>query len=248
MLHYTSLLAMIAVLIAAVGIEPANARKATANIPAGFLMKSVKVGDQAFRYVVFVPPAYDPKTPFPAILALHGAGMCGSDGLKQIAEGLGSAVQLDIAKWQKFIIVFPQKQNSKDNWEDEEQMVMAEFNQTLRELNVDRSRMYLTGLSQGGHGTFAIGSRHSDLFAAAAPVCGWGDKSLVEGLKKTPMWVFHGESDEVINVDRSKEMVEWLKAAGAPVKITLYPGVGHGSWDKAYSDEDIPGFFLQHHK
>lgn len=157
-------------------------------------------------------------------------------------------MQHDVAKWDKFIIVFPQKQTAEDNWEDEEQMVMTEFKQTLDEFNIDKSRVYLTGLSQGGHGTFAIGSKHPGMFAAMAAICGWGDKAMVEGLKKTPMWIFHGEADEVINVNRSKEIFDWLKAAGAPVKLTLYPGVGHGSWDKAYMDEDLPGFFLEHHK
>jgi predicted peptidase len=248
MLHYTSILCLLVILVMAVTGGPADARKGKPASATGFLTKTAKVKDQTFKYAVFVPSTYDLKTPYPIILALHGAGMCGSDGLKELAEGLGAAVQLDVAKWDKFIIVFPQKQTAEDNWEDEEQMVMTEFKQTLDEFNVDKSRMYLTGLSQGGHGTFAIGSRHPGMFAALAPICGWGDKSMVEGLSKTPMWIFHGEADEVINVDRSKEMFEWLKAVDAPVKLTLYPGVGHRSWDKAYRDEDLPGFFLQHHK
>lgn len=248
MLNHTLLLFSIVIAIALLTVEPVDARKTKPKPPSGFLTKSVTIDKKTFNYAVFVPATYDGKKPFPIILALHGVGECGSDGLRQLTVGLGNAIQGDVAKWQRFIIVFPQKQHTEENWEEAESMVLAEFNQTLREFNIDKSRMYLTGLSQGGHGAFAIGSRHPELFAAVVPICGWGDKSLVQGLSKTPMWVFHGDADEVIDVNRSKEMVQWLKALDAPVKMTIYPGVGHGSWDKAYREEDIPGFFLQHHK
>jgi predicted peptidase len=127
-------------------------------------------------------------------------------------------------------------------------MVMAVLDKTRKEYKLDDSRLYLTGLSQGGHGTWAIGARHPDLFAAIAPICGYGDKSLAEKLGKMPVWSFHGDADTTVPLERSVEMDQWLKEAGTSPKLTVYPGVGHNSWDKAYREEDIGAWFLEHRK
>ncbi len=212
----------------------------------GFLMKSVEVDGKATRYVVYVPPGYNPAKPMPTIIYLNGRGECGTDGLKQVYH-LAGAVVLDVDKW-PFIIVFPQKQSPETLWEDEEAIVMAAFEETKREYNVDRSRVYLTGLSQGGHGTWAIAAHHPDLFAAIAPICGWGDKAMAQKLVKMPIWIFHGEDDDTVKVGEAREMAKHLKAAGGSCKLTIYPGVGHNSWDKAYREENLGKWFLQHRK
>ncbi len=232
-------------LLTAASVGAADASSTDPAAAKGFLAKTVAVDGKDTKYVVYIPANYDPRSPMPTIIFLNGRGECGTDGWKQVAVGLGRSILLDVNRW-PFIVIFPQKQIATDNWEDEDAMVMAALEQTRREYNVDPSRIYLTGLSQGGHGTWAVAARHPDLFAAIAPICGWGDQSIARKLTKMPIWVFHGEQDEVVSVERSREMERYLQEAGGSCKLTIYPGVGHGSWDSAYAEADLPGWFLQH--
>jgi len=245
MMTLTPTLSVTLVLLAAVSLcaEPATSEKA--DVAKGFIAKSVKVGRKDIKYVVFVPPSYDPNTPTPAIVFLNGAGECGTDGLKQIAVGIGSAIMVNVEKW-PFIVVFPQKQDVKHVWEDEDRMVMGTLDAARREYNIDPSRIYLTGLSQGGHGTWAIAARHPDLFAAIAPICGWGDEEIARKLAKLPTWVFHGDQDTAVKVDSARDMAKWIEAAGGTCKLTIYEGVGHNSWDKAYREEELGKWLLEH--
>lgn len=233
----------LAIAAAAVGIASSSL---AADVQKGFLAKSLKLGGNDVKYVVYIPPTYDPSKPSPTVVFLNGMGECGSDGWRQTYH-LGGAIMLNSAKW-PFIVVFPQKQNTPGLWEAEDDMVMAALDATRREYNVDSARIYLTGLSQGGHGTWAIAAKHPDLFAAIAPICGWGDQGIAKRLNKMPVWVFHGEADTTVIPERSSEMVKWIEEAGGSCKLSTYPGVGHNSWDKAYREEDLPGWFLQHHR
>ena len=245
-MHYsTPILALALVFLACVCAAPAKASKP--DTERGFIMKSVSVGGKDMKYVVYVPLAYDPAKPMPAIIFLNGAGECGTDGLKQALIGLGSAVMVDSAQW-PFIVIFPQKQDVKTLWEDEDAMVMATLKKTRKDYNIDDSRLYLTGLSQGGHGTWAIAAKHPDLFAAIAPICGWGDEEIAKKLTKLPIWAFHGDKDDAVDVERSRELEKWINAAGGSCKLTIYPGVGHFSWDNAYRNENLGAWFLEHKK
>ena len=153
---------------------------AAREIPTGFLTKTVKASGIEVKYVVHVPPSYQPHTPMPTIIFLNGSGECGTDGLLQIACGLGPAVMRHVDKW-PFIVIFPQKQVEPDKWAEEDPMVMAILQKTQREYNVEQTRLYLTGLSQGGFGTWAIAALHPDLFAAIAPICGGGTEEAGQG-------------------------------------------------------------------
>ncbi|MEN6520773.1 MAG: prolyl oligopeptidase family serine peptidase [Armatimonadota bacterium] len=250
-MHYTTTFIIIALVFllsaAAFSAQVDAVQPKSCEITKGFLMKTVKVSGKSIKYVAYVPPTYDPKKPAPTIVFLNGAGECGTDGLRQIVVGLGSAVMTDVEKW-PFIILFPQKQTVKSNWEDEDAMVMAILAKTKKELNVDSSRLYLTGLSQGGHGTWAIAAKHPDIFAAIAPICGWGDETIAKKLTKMPVWAFHGDADEAVPVAASVDMKKNLEAAGGSCRLTIYPGVGHNSWDKGYRDEFLAEWFLQYHK
>lgn len=245
-MHYSTLfLVLTIILIAATALSAAPAAfKAPAE--RGFLMRTVTVGGKDMKYVAYVPSSYDPAKPMPTIIFLNGAGECGTDGLKEVFH-FGTAVMLDSEKW-PFLILFPQKQDVKTLWEDEDPMVMAILEASRKEFNVDSSRLYLTGLSQGGHGTWAIAAKHPDLFAAIAPVCGWGDEDMAKKLAKMPAWTFHGDQDQAVDVERSREMEKWIIAAGGTCKLTVYPGVGHNSWDNAYRNEGLGQWFLEHHK
>jgi predicted peptidase len=191
-MHYSTLiLAMILIAATALSAAPASFK---APAERGYLMRSVTVGDKDMKYVVYVPSAYDPAKPMPTIVFLNGAGECGTDGLKEVFH-FGTAVMLNSEKW-PFLILFPQKQDVKTLWEDEEPMVMAIIERSRKEFNIDSTRLYLTGLSQGGHGTWAIAARHPDLFAAIAPVCGWADEDVAKKVAKLPIWTFHGDQDQ----------------------------------------------------
>ena len=246
-MHFTHTLTIIAILLAVTAFCAAST-----EIPRGFISKTIEMGGKEIKYVVYVPESYDPKKPMPTIIFLNGYGECGTDGWRQVYH-FGGAIMLSPDKW-PFIILFPQKQYALDPskepkpWEDQDEMVLAILAKSEREYKIDKSRLYLTGLSQGGHGTWALGAKHADLFAAIAPVCGWADKETAGKLVKMPIWAFHGDADQAVDVERSREMERWIKDAGGSCKVTIYPGVGHNSWDKAYREENLGEWFLGHHR
>jgi len=115
-------------------------------------------------------------------------------------------------------------------------------------LNVDTSRIYLTGLSMGGYGAFTMAQVYPDYFAAVAPVCGGGIPSMAKFVKPLPTWVFHGADDPVVPLSAAQLMVEALQAEKGEVKFTVYPGVGHDAWIPAYNDTTLYSWLLSHHK
>jgi predicted peptidase len=119
-------------------------------------------------------------------------------------------------------------------------LVMELIDELLSELSVDKSRLYVMGLSMGGFGTFDLLSRRPELFAAAVPICGGGDARMAEKYAAhTPLWVFHGDEDNVVPAELSRIMVSAIEEAGGDVKYTEYNGVGHNSWDPAFAEEDL---------
>lgn len=113
-----------------------------------------------------------------------------------------------------------------------------------KEFSIDDKRLYLTGLSMGGYGTWDLLARHPDMFAAAVPVCGGGDESMAAKMKDVPIWCFHGGADPTVPTQRSRDMIKAIKDAGGNPKYTEYPGVGHNSWDKAYSEKELPAWLF----
>jgi predicted peptidase len=222
------------------------------SVPTGFVFQTVKIAERSMDYVVYVPRAYAPTSKWPAIVFLHGSGESGTDGQKQIAQGIGTNILWNADRW-PCIVMMPQKPTSKLQWEDEDDLVMKMLEETRKEYAIDGQRIALTGLSQGGHGTWSIGAAHPEIWCALAPICGYTDqhegKLTAEGvaakLSKVPMWVFHGEDDDVVSPDQSRSVVEAMQKAGAAdVRLTLYPKTNHGSWDKAYAEKDLPGFLM----
>jgi predicted peptidase len=192
------------------------------------------------------------------ILALHGAGERGADGLRQTTVGLAPAVRRDPARFPA-IIVFPQLPEDSQWVGAPAEAAMQALRRSMAEFRVDSDRVYLTGLSMGGHGTWYLAYRHADLFAAVAPICGWVAElpkiagsvtvvpadsgsplpSLARRLRRLPIWIFHGEMDQVIPVTASREAAGALKAAGGNVRYTELPGVDHDSWDAAYASREF---------
>ena len=110
---------------------------------------------------------------------------------------------------------------------------------------VDKQRVYLTGLSLGGYGTWSMARRYPDYFAAIVPICGGGSRSGIEQLKNTPTWVFHGAKDETVSIDQSERLVEALKGVGGNVKFTVYPEAGHDAWTETYNNPKLYEWLLE---
>lgn len=210
----------------------------------GFLAERITIAGKEHRYVLFVPPGYDGSRRWPLIVFLNGAGECGADGWQQVSVGLGPAIMHDVAAW-PFLVLFPQKPDVRSAWEDHDALVMAMLQQVQKQRAVDERQLFLTGLSQGGHGTWVLGARHAELWAAIAPVCGYGSPSAVaKALRAMPIWCFHGEDDKSVAVKQSKDLVAAVADAGGFPRLSLYPHTGHNAWDKAYRDEPLAQWFL----
>jgi predicted peptidase len=190
-------------------------------------------------YVIFVPHGYDGKKPVPVILFLHGSGQTGTDGKKQAQTGLGQFVRAH-EKTFPFLVVFPQSQertwaaDSKDA-----QRALAILDAVTSEFKTDPRRVYLTGLSMGGFGTWGLAAKYPDKWAAIVPICGGGNPKAAEKMKDIPCWCFHGAADPTVKVEKSREMIAALKAAGGHPKYTEFPGVKHQSWDQAYATQGL---------
>ncbi|MFN9946397.1 MAG: hypothetical protein ACK56S_06095 [Planctomycetota bacterium] len=223
---------------------------AQAAAVSGFLAKTIAHGGREHRYACYVPAGERPAAGWPLVVFLHGMGECGDDGWLQTEVGLGSAIRRAPQRWPA-VVLFPQKPDAQKQWADYEAMVLAIVAATAKELPIDANRRTLTGLSQGGAGTWAIGARTRAMWQAFAPVCGYGEPDgIADGLAAAPVWAFHGDADRVVAAAHSKKLVAAVAAAGAAQTaaiaplLTLYPGVGHNAWDKAYRDEALAEWLL----
>mgnify|MGYP000710579832 CR=1 FL=1 len=127
-------------------------------------------------------------------------------------------------------------------------LVFNVVDQLAKEHKVDKNRIYITGLSMGGYGTFDALARRPDFFAAAIPICGGGDVKTAKIFKDVPLWIFHGAADNVVPVKMSQEMVKALKKAGGEPKYTEYPGVKHNSWTQTYRKSEVWAWMFGHSK
>ncbi len=191
---------------------------------------------KSLDYLIAVPEAHDQDgDPVPLVLFLHGAGERGDDLGRVKAHGPPKMVE----RGHDFGAVVVSPQCPADSWwSNEVDLLIALLDKIEEGYNIDQDRIYITGLSMGGYGTFALCARQPERFAAAVPVCGGGQFFEARRLTKLPMWVFHGDADRVVPVEESTRMVKFMNQSGGEhVKLTIYEGVGHNSWDKAYSDE-----------
>jgi predicted peptidase len=111
---------------------------------------------------------------------------------------------------------------------------------------IDKQRIYVTGLSLGGFGTWSLAAAYPDRFAAIAPICGGGNPEDAASIAHLPVWVFHGAKDKVVSIEKSEEMVAALKKVGSDVKFTVYPDAGHNSWTATYENPELYEWFLEH--
>lgn len=231
----------------------------------GFSSKTISVGGKDEKYAVYVPESYTADKAWPLIVFLHGAGERGDDGIAQTKAGIGPAILKNPERFPA-IVLLPQCPNGTE-WSSRLDSLEAQMDATRKEFNIDSKRIYLTGLSMGGYGTWLWGAIKTDVFAALIPICGGGDPadiqrllktpgsnpfgshaSRVRALAKVPIWAFHGGSDSVVPPANTRTMVEAVKAAGGNVQYTEYEGVDHNSWDRTYQSADTISWLLKQTK
>lgn len=200
---------------------------------------TVKVG---LKYLLYLPEGYEAsgEKKWPLVLFLHGAGESGDNVEKVKAHGLPKVIEA--GKSFPCIVVSPQSPGM--GWRPE--VLGALLDEIEANYRVDSDRVYLTGLSMGGFGTWALAASQPGRFAALVPICGGGRTADAEKVKDIPIRVYHGAKDPVVPLRRSEEMVEALEAAGAKdVKITVYPDAAHDSWTQTYDDPALYEWLFQ---
>ncbi|HEX3150678.1 MAG TPA: prolyl oligopeptidase family serine peptidase [Gemmataceae bacterium] len=212
-------------------------------------------GGKKLPYRLLKPLGSEGDVKFPLVIFLHGAGERGSDNEKQLVHGVPQFASEENRKKHPCFLIAPQCPDGKKwvevDWSADSHTMPKEpgevgrltlglIEKAMKELPIDAKRVYITGLSMGGYGTWDVLARRPDLFAAAAPVCGGADEATAATIKDIPIWVFHGAKDTAVKPARSRNMVAALEKAGGKPKYTEYPDVGHNSWDSAYRD---PEFF-----
>jgi predicted peptidase len=235
---------------------------------ARFLERSVSVGGKEYRYRVWLPAHYTKIHRWPTVLYLHGSGERGDDDAAPLTAGLPPALERYGDRY-KCIVVIPQCASNQEWYGEMEAYALAALDQSIREFHGDAGRVYLTGVSMGGAGTWYM-ARHRKRWAAIVPVCGEvvrartdpfptdpppdiarivGSRdpygTLADMLGRMPVWAFHGAADTVIPPAESRQMVAAIRQRGGPVTYTEYAGVGHNCWDRAYADDDMVKWLLK---
>ena len=211
----------------------AQAAGTPAQLAKSFEMKTTSTA--RLDYLLSLPADYDKSSKsWPLVLFLHGSGESGNDLAKVKAHGPPKLVETNGPF--PFILVSPQSPGH--GWNPD--LLNGLLDSVIKQYRVDTDRVYLTGLSMGGYGTWSLAAAHPEKFAAIAPICGGGNPADAAKLARLPIWVFHGAKDNTVPLKRSEEMVEALKAAGGNPKFTVYPEAGHDSWTATY---DNPEFY-----
>jgi len=197
------------------------------------------------NYLLYLPQDYvkDTSRLWPVLIFLHGSGEAGNDLQKVKVHGPPKLIEQ--GKQFPFIVVSPQAREN-EGWEP--QVIIRLIKGIQSKYKVDNEKIYLTGLSMGGFGTWNIASKFPSMFAAIAPVCGGGDTTGVMKLKHVPVWCFHGAKDNIVDPEQSYRMVRALKKYNPDVKLTIYPDANHDSWSQTYDNDSLYTWMLQQKK
>jgi predicted peptidase len=199
-------------------------------------------GGQTIEYLLYLPEDHAPEDgdkKWPLMLFLHGRGE--SDGPLSLVAKWGPPRLVEQGESLPYVLVSPQCPR-EDSWRRETQqaMLVKLLDHITDSFRVDSNRVYLTGLSMGGYGSWRLAADHPERFAAVVPVCGGGDPEDADKLKGLPIWAWHGDEDRAVPITRSVEMVEAIRAAGGEkIRFTTLEGVGHNSWSAAYATPEV---------
>lgn len=258
-------LALLSLASLGMGAAPAEAQR----VETGFPNRSLVMDAAEYRYQVYVPREFQASSKWPVILALHGEGEYGEDGLRQTALAVAGAIRRHPERFPA-IVVFPQAHvDGTPGWQGTGgRAALAAVDKAVAEFSGDSARIYITGYSAGGNGAWYLASHHPDRFAAAVVVCGFVSEfrggttnilypALAPGSASDPfaalaqrvaglsIWIFHGDADPMASVDESRKMAAALKAIGANARYTEFPGVGHDAWTPAYDRADLFEWMLK---
>ncbi len=243
------------------GSATAMSKQAVAADPAEALEARVfESGNESLKYRLLKPAAYDASKKYPLVLFLHGAGERGKDNRKQLVHGISDFTTDDAMRDRPCFLVVPQCP-SDQKWVDVDwsalshtmlkkpaaslRLSMSLLESLEKEFSIDADRIYITGLSMGGYGTWDAIQRFPKRFAAAIPICGGGDPKEAKQIAQLPIWAFHGGRDSVVKPQRSREMIEAIKKAGGDAKYTEYPKTAHNSWAATYRDPKIHAWLFE---
>jgi predicted peptidase len=214
--------------------------------------------NDTLNYRILKPLNYDETKQYPVHLFLHGAGERGNDNVSQLIHGGKLFLEKENREKYKSWVIFPQCSMDdrwpsiiSDNWNKTFEnktttpnkslgLVIRLMDKFVEKKQVDKQRIYISGLSMGGMGTFEMLYRRPDMFAAATPICGNGISQLAKSYAaKVPIWIFHGSDDEVVSPKHSLKMAKAIIDSGGSPKMTLYENVNHGSWNNAFAEKDF---------
>ena len=214
--------------------------------------------NDTLNYRILKPLNYNPNKQYPVHLFLHGSGERGNDNSSQLTHGGELFLKKENREKYNSWVIFPQCSKndrwpslSSDQWDkffdnnDSKPnkslgLVIRLMDMFIEKKQVDKQRIYVSGLSMGGMGTFEILFRRPNMFAAATPICGNGIPQLAKlYADKVPLWIFHGSDDNVVSPKHSLAMAKAIIEAGGSPKMTLYENTGHGSWNNAFAEKDF---------
>jgi len=195
-----------------------------------------------YKYFVLLPRDYDQQQTCPLILFLHGAG-CGTTNL-DVVKYFGLGDYADSTADFPFIVVAPQ---TPDDWYPS--FLTTILDTVISSYRVDTQRIYITGFSMGGAGTYTTALYAPDRFAAIVPISGWGSTSRACEIAHIPAWIFHNEGDPTISAQNSHAMVDSLQQCGATdLRYTFYPDSTHNAWTSTYHNPELYSWLLSHSK
>jgi predicted peptidase len=196
-------------------------------------------------FLLRVPKDLKTGGKYPLLLFLHGAGETGNDNQKQLKHDPTKLAPKDVFEKNPMIVVAPQCPADQGWGGQTLETVIKMVKDFQKELPVDPERIYITGLSMGGYGTWSALSLEPRLFAAAIPICGGGDVASVRKFDKVPIWAFHNDGDPTVSVEGSRSMIAALKKAGADPKYTEYQSTQHDAWTRTYKDPELWEWLLK---
>jgi predicted peptidase len=208
------------------------------------------IGEHAIYYLLFAPREYaSGNTHWPLLLFLHGLGECGNNELDRVKIH-GPARLVDVRPDFPFVVVTPQRSPPSGGMNDvpaawQPAPLVALIDHVMANMRIDPTRVYVTGLSMGGYGTWRLAAAHYERFAAAVPICGGGEpRQMADALAHVPIWAFHGARDAVVPLSESQRMVDAVRGAGGYVRLTVYPDAEHDSWTRTYSNPEVFDWLL----
>ncbi len=199
-----------------------------------------------FGYVQYLPKNFDENKKYPLVFFLHGAGECGEDLDVAMRHGYMKYVRED-GKDYPFIFIAPQCPHGK-YWGCYTESLLAFLDYICNTLPIDKERIYLTGLSMGGTGSWMLAMADPARFAAVAPICGTGIYWNGGALKNTPVFVYHGDCDDIVPVNESINMVKAVNKNGGNAQIEICYGIGHSAWEQAYGEDRLLNWMLAQKK